>query len=197
MSRDTSVHKTLKVLTCGRLLFQVKFYGKDLIGQLKICGMSSEHHIDDFMRAAELTQEDRRRAQNNRIICWEFGARSQRFVSRLWKSFKTTGMCVVDGTVGRVRSTTPAETDISSYQQRNRRTSSAGDKSVSLLPQESPDLPKNCCQTFEGGGELYARRPVVCVPLTRRTVLPVCNGVVSITIGLNRTGHAYYSQMRE
>ncbi|GFV19376.1 transposable element Tcb1 transposase [Trichonephila clavipes] len=29
------------------------------------------------------------------------------------------------------------------------------------------DLPKNCCQTFEGGG-LYARRPVVCVPLTRQ-----------------------------
>ncbi|GFY18624.1 hypothetical protein TNCV_2398491 [Trichonephila clavipes] len=28
------------------------------------------------------------------------------------------------------------------------------------------------------------------------TVLPVCNGVVSITIGLNRTRHAYYSQMR-
>ncbi|GFV17651.1 hypothetical protein TNCV_4406861 [Trichonephila clavipes] len=26
------------------------------------------------------------------------------------------------------------------------------------------------------------------------TVLPVCNGVVRITIGLNRTGHAYYSQ---
>ncbi|GFU74627.1 hypothetical protein TNCV_2001211, partial [Trichonephila clavipes] len=30
------------------------------------------------------------------------------------------------------------------------------------------DLPKNCCQTFEGGGGLYARRPVVRVPLTRQ-----------------------------
>ncbi|GFU14727.1 hypothetical protein TNCV_4228821 [Trichonephila clavipes] len=30
-----------------------------------------------------------------------------------------------------------------------------------LLPQ-GPDLPKNCCQTFEGR-RLYARRPVVCV----------------------------------
>ncbi|GFX73455.1 transposable element Tcb1 transposase [Trichonephila clavipes] len=29
------------------------------------------------------------------------------------------------------------------------------------------ELPKNFCQTFEGGG-LYARRPVVCVPLTRQ-----------------------------
>ncbi|GFT06915.1 hypothetical protein TNCV_1414861 [Trichonephila clavipes] len=32
-------------------------------------------------------------------------------------------------------------------------------------------------------------------PQLSSTVLPVCNGVVSITIGLNRTGHAYYSQM--
>ncbi|GFV04835.1 transposable element Tcb2 transposase, partial [Trichonephila clavipes] len=28
------------------------------------------------------------------------------------------------------------------------------------------DLPNNCCQTFEE--DLYARRPVVCVPLTRQ-----------------------------
>ncbi|GFX05464.1 transposable element Tcb2 transposase [Trichonephila clavipes] len=44
--------------------------------------------------------------------------------------------------------------------------SSAGGKSVSCCLRKA-DLPKNCCQTFEGGG-LYARRPVVCVPLTRQ-----------------------------
>ncbi|GFV83582.1 transposable element Tc1 transposase [Trichonephila clavipes] len=44
--------------------------------------------------------------------------------------------------------------------------SSAGSKSVSCCLRKA-DLPKNCCQTFEGGG-LYARRPVVCVPLTRQ-----------------------------
>ncbi|GFY17723.1 hypothetical protein TNCV_1074581 [Trichonephila clavipes] len=71
--------------------------------------------------------------------------------------------------------------------------SSAGGKSVSCCLRKA-DLPKNCCQTFEEEG-LYARRPVVCVPLTDSTVLPVCNGNVSITIGLNRTGHAYYSRM--
>ncbi|GFW37574.1 retrovirus-related Pol polyprotein from transposon TNT 1-94 [Trichonephila clavipes] len=43
--------------------------------------------------------------------------------------------------------------------------------------------------------EDYTHADLLCVPMTDSTVLPVCNGVVSITIGLNRTGHAYYSQM--
>ncbi|GFU58630.1 transposable element Tcb2 transposase [Trichonephila clavipes] len=43
---------------------------------------------------------------------------------------------------------------------------SAGGKSVSCCLRKA-NLPKNCCQTFEGGG-LYTRRPVVCVPLTRQ-----------------------------
>ncbi|GFY07833.1 hypothetical protein TNCV_4287691 [Trichonephila clavipes] len=71
-------------------------------------------------------------------------------VSRLWKSFKTTGMCV-DGTgEGRVRSTTLQKTDISSYQQKEQaHHSSAGGKSVSCCLRKA-DLPKNCYQTFEG-----------------------------------------------
>ncbi|GFS67812.1 acetoacetyl-CoA synthetase [Trichonephila clavipes] len=57
-------------------------------------------------------------------------------------------------------------TDISSYQQKEQaHHSSAGGKSVSCCLRKA-DLPKNCCQTFGGG--LYARRPVVCVPLTRQ-----------------------------
>ncbi|GFX87803.1 DDE_3 domain-containing protein [Trichonephila clavipes] len=87
--------------------------------------------------------------------------------SRLWKSFKTTGMCSrrhgeVVLEVRRLQ-----KTDISSYQQKEQaHHSSAGGKSVSCCLRKA-DLPKNCCQTFEGGG-LYARRPVVCVPLTRQ-----------------------------
>ncbi|GFU39138.1 general transcription factor II-I repeat domain-containing protein 2 [Trichonephila clavipes] len=69
---------------------------------------------------------------------------------------------------GRVRSTTPAEDRyIVLSAKRNRRTTAQRRWQISfLLPQESRS-PKNCCQTFEGGG-LYARRPVVCVPLTRQ-----------------------------
>ncbi|GFV78055.1 transposable element Tcb2 transposase [Trichonephila clavipes] len=43
----------------------------------------------------------------------------------------------------------------------------AGGKSVSCCLRKA-DLPKNCCQTFEGRRRIYARRPVVCVPLTRQ-----------------------------
>ncbi|GFX80506.1 hypothetical protein TNCV_5115071 [Trichonephila clavipes] len=116
-------------------------------------------------------------------------------VSRLWKSFKTTGMCsrrhgevVLKYDACRRQIYHP----ISKKEQAHH--SSEGGKSVSCCLRKA-DLPKNCCQTFEGGG-LYARRPVVCVPLTRQHRTAVCNGVVSITIGLNRTGHAYYSQTR-
>ncbi|GFV37923.1 transposable element Tcb2 transposase [Trichonephila clavipes] len=68
-------------------------------------------------------------------------------VSRLWKSFKTTGMCSRRHGGGRVRSTTSAKGRyIVLSAKRNRRTTA---------------------QRLRGGG-LYARRPVVCVPLTRQ-----------------------------
>ncbi|GFX29046.1 hypothetical protein TNCV_3030881 [Trichonephila clavipes] len=43
--------RALKVLTrVDSCCFKSKFYRKDLIDELKIFGMSSRHHIDDFMR---------------------------------------------------------------------------------------------------------------------------------------------------
>ncbi|GFT74587.1 transposable element Tcb1 transposase [Trichonephila clavipes] len=101
--------------------------------------MSSRHHIDDFMRPNYW--KDRRRAKNNR--CRQEFDIAHSVVSRLWKSFKTTE-CVVDGTGGRVRSTTPAEDRyIVLSAKRNRRTtgSSAGGKSVSCCLRKA-DLPK-------------------------------------------------------
>ncbi|GFU64236.1 hypothetical protein TNCV_3746031 [Trichonephila clavipes] len=69
---------------------------------------------------------------------------------------------------GRVRSTTPAE-DRSSYQQKK----GTGALQISrwqisfLLTQESRSPRKTVARRLRGG-ELYARRPVVCVPLTRQ-----------------------------
>ncbi|GFT18329.1 hypothetical protein TNCV_711271 [Trichonephila clavipes] len=84
------------------------------------------------------------------------------------KSFKTTGMCVVDVTgevVLEVRRL--QKTDISSYQQKEQaHHSSASGKSVSCCLRKA-DLPKTVARRLRGGG-LYARRPVVCVPLTRQ-----------------------------
>ncbi|GFW14029.1 transposable element Tc1 transposase [Trichonephila clavipes] len=115
--------------------------------------------------------KDRRRAKNNRCFAREFDI-AHSVVSRLRKSFKTTGMCSRRHGGGRVRSTTPAE-----------------DRYI-VLSAKGTGAP----QLSRGGG-LYARRPVVCVPLTRQhraARLQRCREHG----GLNRTGHAYYSQMR-
>ncbi|GFX27709.1 transposable element Tcb2 transposase [Trichonephila clavipes] len=118
--------------------------------------MSSRHHIDDFMRSRIIGKIEEGRKITDVARVFDI---SHTVVSRLWKSFKTTGMCSrrqgeVVLEVRRLQ-----KTDIASY--------SAGGKSVSCCLKKA-DLPKNCRQTFEGGGGLYARRPVVCVPLTRQ-----------------------------
>ncbi|GFW37705.1 transposable element Tcb2 transposase [Trichonephila clavipes] len=96
--------------------------------------MSSRHHIDDFMRGRIIGKIEEGRKITD--VAREFDI-AHSVVSRLWKSFKTTGMCSRRHGGDRVRRKT--------------------------------DLPKNCCQTcLKGRGGLYARRPVVCVPLTRQ-----------------------------
>ncbi|GFW73431.1 cubilin [Trichonephila clavipes] len=77
--------------------------------------MSSQHHIDDFMcgRIIRKIEEGRKITD----VAREFDI-AQSVVSRLWKSFKITGMCSRRHGRGRVRSTTPETTDISSYQQK-------------------------------------------------------------------------------
>ncbi|GFU39047.1 hypothetical protein TNCV_3191521 [Trichonephila clavipes] len=102
-------------------------------------------------------------AKNNRC-CQGDRHRSQRRL-RLWKSFKTTGMCV-DGTgevVLEVRHACRRQIyrPISKTEQAHH--SSACGK-ISFLASGKHIFKKNCCQTFEGGG-LYARRPVVCCNL--------------------------------
>ncbi|GFT21030.1 HTH_Tnp_Tc3_2 domain-containing protein [Trichonephila clavipes] len=126
--------------------------------------MSSRHHIDDFMRG-RIIERSKKGEKNNRC-CQEFDI-AHSIVSRLWKSFKTTGMCSrrhgeVVLEVRRLQ-----KTDISSYQQKGTGAPQLSRWQISFLLLQKADLPKNCCQTFEGGG-LYARRPVMCVPLTRQ-----------------------------
>ncbi|GFV71589.1 hypothetical protein TNCV_4028871 [Trichonephila clavipes] len=71
--------------------------------------------------------------------------------------------CVVDGTgevVLEVRRL--QKTDISSYQQKEQaQHSSAGGKSVSCCLRKA-DLPKNCCQTFEGRKTIRTKTCCVC-----------------------------------
>ncbi|GFU35435.1 transposable element Tcb2 transposase [Trichonephila clavipes] len=94
---------------------------------------------------------------------------------------------------GRVRSTTPAEDIyIVLSAKRNRRTTAQQVANQFLAASGKQISRKTVAIRLRGGG-LYARRPVVCVPLTRqhRTArLQWCRE------HHNWTGHAYYSQMR-
>ncbi|GFS99927.1 hypothetical protein TNCV_4196161 [Trichonephila clavipes] len=94
--------------------------------------MSSRHHIDDFMRGRIIGKIEEGRKITD--VAREFDI-AHRVVSRLWKSFNTTGMCSRRHGGGRV-----------SRKQTTRKT---------------------VARRLSGGG-LYARRPVVCVPLTRQ-----------------------------
>ncbi|GFV94117.1 transposable element Tcb2 transposase [Trichonephila clavipes] len=68
--------------------------------------MSSRHHIDDFMRGRIIGKIEEGRKITD--VAGEFDI-AHSVVSRLWKSFKTTGMRSKRHGGGRVRSTTPAE----------------------------------------------------------------------------------------
>ncbi|GFY08827.1 transposable element Tcb1 transposase [Trichonephila clavipes] len=82
--------------------------------------MSSRHHIDDFMRGRIIgkIEEGRKITDVARVFDTALSV-----VLRLWKSFKTTGMCSRRHGGDRVRSTTPAEDKyIVLSAKRNRRT---------------------------------------------------------------------------
>ncbi|GFV74058.1 transposable element Tcb1 transposase [Trichonephila clavipes] len=82
--------------------------------------MTSRHHIDDFMRGRIIGKIEEGRKITD--VAREFDI-AHSVVSRLWKSFKTTGMCSRRHGGGRVRSTTPAEDRyIVLSAKRNRRT---------------------------------------------------------------------------
>ncbi|GFY25938.1 transposable element Tcb1 transposase [Trichonephila clavipes] len=131
--------------------------------------MSSRHHIDDFMRGRIIGKIDKGRKITD--VAREFDI-THSVVSRLWKSFKTTGMCSRWPGGGRVRSTTPAEDRyIVLSAKRNRRTTAQQVANQFLAASGKQISRKTVARRLTGGG-LYARRPVVCVPLTRQYCTP-------------------------
>ncbi|GFW21102.1 HTH_Tnp_Tc3_2 domain-containing protein [Trichonephila clavipes] len=127
--------------------------------------MSSRHHIDDFMRGRIIAKIEEGRKITD--VAREFDI-AHSVVSRLWKSFKTTGMCSRGHGGGRVRSTTPAEDRyIVLSAKRNRRTTAQQVANQFLAASGKQISLKTVARRLRGGG-LYACRPVVCVPLTRQ-----------------------------
>ncbi|GFX10683.1 transposable element Tcb2 transposase [Trichonephila clavipes] len=138
---------------------------KDLIDELKIFGMSSRHHIDDFMRGRIIGKIEEGRKITD--VAREFDI-AHSVVSRLWKSFKTTGMCSRRHGGGRVRSTTPAEDRYIVLSAKNNRRTTAPQVANQFLAASGKQISRKTVARRLRGGGLYARRPVVCVPLTRQ-----------------------------
>ncbi|GFT82527.1 hypothetical protein TNCV_1633351 [Trichonephila clavipes] len=121
--------------------------------------MSSRHHIDDFIRGRIIGKIEEGRKITD--VAREFDI-AHSVVSRLWKSFKTTGMCSrrhgeVVLEVRRLQ-----KTDISSYQQKGTGSPQLSGWQISfLLPQESRS-PENCCLTFEGRRTIRSQTCCVC-----------------------------------
>ncbi|GFT67984.1 transposable element Tcb1 transposase [Trichonephila clavipes] len=127
--------------------------------------MSSRHHIDDFMRGRIIGKIEEGRKITD--VARQFDI-AHSVVSRLWKSFKTTGICSRRHGGGRVRSTTPAEDRyIVLSAKRNRRITAQQVANQFLAASGNQISRKTVARRLRRGG-LYARRPVVCVPLTRQ-----------------------------
>ncbi|GFU32239.1 hypothetical protein TNCV_3834501 [Trichonephila clavipes] len=81
-------------------------------------------------------------------------------VSRLWKSFKTTGMCSRRHGGGRVRSTTPAEVYRPIIAKNNAPQLSGWQNRVSCCLRKA-DLEKTVARRLRGGG--YTHADLLCV----------------------------------
>ncbi|GFY12963.1 HTH_Tnp_Tc3_2 domain-containing protein [Trichonephila clavipes] len=104
--------------------------------------MSFRHHIDDFMRG--------------------------RIIGKIEEERKITDVARETARGGRVRSTTPAEDRyIVLSAKRNRRTTAHQVANQFLAASGKQISLKTVARRLRGGG-LYARSPVVCVPLTRQ-----------------------------
>ncbi|GFW23463.1 transposable element Tcb1 transposase [Trichonephila clavipes] len=106
--------------------------------------MSSRHHIDDFMRGRIIGKIEEGRKITD--VAREFDI-AHSVVSRLWKSFKTTGMCS--------RRHGEVVLELSRWQ-------------ISFLAALGKQISRKTVARRLRGRGLYARRPVLCVPLTRQ-----------------------------
>ncbi|GFX11090.1 transposable element Tcb1 transposase [Trichonephila clavipes] len=127
--------------------------------------MSSRHHIDNFMRKRIIGKIEEGRKITD--VASELDI-AHSVVSWLWKSFKTTGMCSRRHGGGRVRITTPAEDRyIVLSAKRNRRTT-AQQVANQFLAASGKQISRKTVARRLRGERLYARRPGVCVSLSRQ-----------------------------
>ncbi|GFV40226.1 transposable element Tcb1 transposase [Trichonephila clavipes] len=127
--------------------------------------MSSRHHIDDFMRGQIIGKFEEGRKITD--VSREFDI-AHSVVSRLWTSFKTTGMCSRRHGEGRVRSTTPAEEIYRPISKRKRRTTAQQVANQFLAASGKQISRKTVARRLRGGRTIRTQTCCVCPMLTRQ-----------------------------
>ncbi|GFT63335.1 transposable element Tcb1 transposase [Trichonephila clavipes] len=130
--------------------------------------MSSRHHIDDFMRGRIIGKIEEGRKITDIARGFDI---AHSVVSRLWKSFKTTGMCSRRHGGGRVRSTTPAEDRYIVLSAKMNRRTTAQQVANQFLAASGKQISRKTVARRLRGGRLYTRRPVVLSSDCRRQLI--------------------------
>ncbi|GFX27002.1 HTH_Tnp_Tc3_2 domain-containing protein [Trichonephila clavipes] len=109
-------------------------------------------------------------------------------VARLWNRFQETGNVRRRPGAGRLRATTSTDDRYIQLTARRNRTENATQLQRHLLFATGQRVSSQTVRNRLHKGGLYARRPMVCIPLTHATVRPEEDGLLNIEIGSNMIG---------
>ncbi|GFU06236.1 transposable element Tcb2 transposase [Trichonephila clavipes] len=124
---------------------------------------SVRRHLDAFTRGRIIGKLEEGRSVTSEAA--EFGI-AHSIVSRLWRQFQTTGKAIRGFSSGRPRGTTPADDRYIVLQARRNRRQTAGEIARHTTQATGRPISRFTVARRLHGGGLFARRPVLCVPLT-------------------------------
>lgn len=125
--------------------------------------MSSHHRLDDSMRWRAVGRLEAGQSQAE-VARWLQVA--PKVVSRLWNQFPTSGTVTRKPGQGRPRATTPAQDRYLALSARRHRQTTATELSRDLAAASGKRISRQTVYRRLAERALYARRPVVCLPLS-------------------------------
>ncbi|GFX70750.1 transposable element Tcb1 transposase [Trichonephila clavipes] len=124
---------------------------------------SVRRHLDAFTRGRIIGTLEEGRSVTS--VAAKFGI-AHSIVSRIWRQFKTTGITIRGFSSGRPRGTTPADDRYIVLQARRNRRQTAGEIARHTTQATGRQISRFTVARRLHSGDLFARRPVRCVPLT-------------------------------
>ncbi|GFU85587.1 transposable element Tcb2 transposase [Trichonephila clavipes] len=138
----------------------VRWVGSEIIPAK---GKLDPRHLDAFTRGRIIGKLEEHRSVTS--VAAEFGI-AHSIVSRLWRQFQTTGTAIRGFSSGRPRGTTPTDDRYIVLQARRTRWQTAGEIARHTTQATGRPISRFTVARRLHGGDLFARCPVRCVPLT-------------------------------